>query len=90
MVESACASASTSTSTLDGKKKEKVVDSKEIMNLCLFYISVVECTYCPHAMDLLFDCGRGGVESEYTYTYCIVCFIVMRLNFLAADFDAEE
>ena len=40
-------------------------DPKEIMNLCLFYISVVDCAYCPHAMDLLFDNGSGGVESEY-------------------------
>lgn len=38
------------------------VDPKEVNNLCLFYISVVECTYCPFMMDLLFDHGRGGVE----------------------------
>lgn len=40
------------------------IDPKEVNNLCLFYISVVECTYCPFSMDLLFDHGRGGIESE--------------------------
>jgi len=40
------------------------IDPKEVNNLCLFYVSVLECVYCPHSMELLFDHGRGGVESK--------------------------
>jgi hypothetical protein len=50
---------------MDGIKRAKdIVNPKEVMHLCFFYISVVECAYCPHAMSLLFDNGRDGVESE--------------------------
>ncbi len=57
----------TCVSNAAGSKKKEKVDPKEIMHLCFFYISVVECTYCPHAMNLLFDNGRNGVESECAY-----------------------
>ena len=40
------------------------IDPKEVNNLCLFYVSVLEGVYCPHSMELLFDHGRGGVESK--------------------------
>jgi hypothetical protein len=68
MIESACRCQHGDTcSQSDGIKKTKEkVDPKEIMHLCFFYISVVECAYCPHAMNLLFDSGRDGVESEYS------------------------
>jgi hypothetical protein len=74
MIEASCLGTSMKTS---GNEKREVasrvgtvsavrnaIDPKEVNNLCLFYISVVECTYCPFAMELLFDHGRGGVESE--------------------------
>jgi hypothetical protein len=41
-----------------------VVDPKEVHHLCLFYISVLDGAYCPHSIELLFDHGRGGVESK--------------------------
>jgi len=32
----------------------KQVDPKDIVNLCHFYRSVIECTYCPHSMEIIF------------------------------------
>lgn len=51
-------------SASNGNSNGNEVDPKEVNNLCLFYISVLDGAYCPHSIELLFDNGRGGVESK--------------------------
>lgn len=63
----------TSTNATVSKKAKENVDPKEVMHLCLFYISVVECTYCPHAMNLLFDNGSDGLESKFGFVAPLLC-----------------
>lgn len=40
------------------------ISPTEIQNLALFYISVVQRTYCPHSLLYIFKDGKGGIEGE--------------------------
>lgn len=40
------------------------ISHREVLNLALFYISVVQGTYCPHSLQQIFQGGKQGVESK--------------------------
>ena len=40
------------------------ISPAEIQNLALFYISVVQRTYCPYSLLYIFNDGKGAVEGK--------------------------
>lgn len=55
------------------------ISPAEIQNLALFYISVVQRTYCPYSLLYIFNDGQGAVEGKrkhcLLYLLTIVLFI---------------
>jgi hypothetical protein len=58
------------------------ISPTEIQNLALFYISVVQRTYCPHSLLYIFKDGKGGIEGTYSrvaYSFLTTMIIISTL-----------
>jgi hypothetical protein len=56
------------------------ISPTEIQNLALFYISVVQRTYCPYSLLYIFKDGKGGIEGTYSrVAYSFLTMIISAL-----------
>ena len=46
-----------------GRESEKIIEASEILNLCVFYKTIMFGSFCPHSMNI-FDNGDLGNESK--------------------------